>query len=95
MSAVKPSIRNAMTAASRPNKPPGRKRAEAAVTPDIQDWQTIAKAIGDENDPRKLIGLVEQLCVALDRHNAARKDGHRTIFPGATSKHDPPLENQR
>jgi hypothetical protein len=64
------------------------------VTPEIQDWQTIAKAIGDEKDPKKLVGLVEQLCAALDRRNAARKEGHPAIFPGETSTHDPSLENQ-
>lgn len=42
-----------------------------ARTPNREEWQAVAKAVSNETDSGKLIGLIGELCHALDRTKAS------------------------
>jgi hypothetical protein len=54
------------------NKPSPSTRAEG------RDWHELAEKASHENDPKKLIDLVQRLCDVLDEERAARAGPHST-----------------
>lgn len=54
-----------------------------------KDWRELAEAITKETDGEKLIGLVNELCAALDRAKAPAAGSHNGPELRRFSNHRP------